>query len=244
MPVVVATFALILIGAAPSAMATHHLDDDKMKKEDKMKDDKHDKSDKMIVEGFVGELQLTQDIDKKALKDMVSVSLSNAAQGLDVIKGELELIANENGEKFLVWKLKSVEKDPESDMKTKTIYIIDAANIDNAATITKEYEHKMKDDRYKDSMTDKSMNKNTMTTEKMKSDNMEMAKTTGTTEKRTMTAPPVSAGVGDSTDLRSQFVDKIQELQDAYASGDNELISEIRQDLNELKTSILQSIAT
>ena len=59
---------------------------------------------------------------------------------MDITKGELGKAVNENNEKFLVWKL--IEKnndDANLDVVTKTILVIDAADITNTATVTKEY---------------------------------------------------------------------------------------------------------
>ena len=125
--------------------------------------DKYNKHHQMMVkvEGFVGAIpvpDMSEVEDKKAvyeeLESQITVKLSEAAAaaedaGLDITKGELGKAVNENNEKFLVWKL--IEKnndDADSDMITKTILVIDAADITNTATVTKEYnDHSMKDEK-------------------------------------------------------------------------------------------------
>ena len=76
---------------------------------------------KIQVDGFVGSIPIPEDIDRdsyKDLKDQVTVSLSEAAQGLDVMKGSIGIAVNENSEKFVVWKLVSIDKDEDSETAT------------------------------------------------------------------------------------------------------------------------------
>lgn len=136
LPVLVATFALAFVIATPYVMAEsgngmHSYHDDA----------KSHKSHWAIqVEGFEGTIQITEDVDKKTLKDKVTVSLSEASAGLDVQKASLGVAVNENGEKYLVWKLVSINKDSESDTATATINIVDAGDADNTTSVTKEFD--------------------------------------------------------------------------------------------------------
>jgi len=113
---------------------------------------KHDKGQMVTkVDGFVGSITIPEDMtveSHKALKDQVTVLLSEAAQGLDVMKASLGIAVNEKGEKFLVWKLVSIDKDENSDIITATINVVDAADPTNKATVTKEFDHSMKSPRH------------------------------------------------------------------------------------------------
>ena len=95
------------------------------------------------VEGFVGSIAVTEDSDRTYLREQVTVSLSTAADGLDVQKAKLSIVVNENDEKYLVWKLVNIEKDLESETTILTIYIVDAANAENTTTVTKELDYSM-----------------------------------------------------------------------------------------------------
>jgi len=96
------------------------------------------------VEGFEGTIPITEDSDKAALKAS-AIPLSEAAANYpDVKKAKLGIAGNENGDKFLVWKLVDFIKDSESETTTMKIYIVDAGDADNTAEITKEFDHSMK----------------------------------------------------------------------------------------------------
>ncbi len=94
------------------------------------------------VDGFVGSIPIAEDTDRATLKDLVTVSLSEAAQGLDVHMAKLGKVTNENGDKFLAWTLVSVDKN--DDTVTFTIHVVDAGDADNTAQITKEFDHSFK----------------------------------------------------------------------------------------------------
>lgn len=132
-PVFAAVFALVFAFATPYVMADE--DADKTSKDGA----KYHKR-AMQVDGFVGQIPVTENTDKATLRGQVTVSLSEAAAGLDVIKGKLGKVSNENGEKFLVWKLISKEKS--DDGMTVTVHIVDAGNAANKAQITKEFSFK------------------------------------------------------------------------------------------------------
>ena len=133
-PAFVAVFALMFTFATPLALAEYGEG-----MHDKGTGQKHQKMHKVIeVEGFVGSIQITEDSDKQSLRDQVTVSLSEAADGLDVRGGHIGVVTNENGDKFLVWTLKSIQRDSESETVTATIYVVDAGDADNTAIKTKE----------------------------------------------------------------------------------------------------------
>ena len=135
-PAFAAVFALMFTFASPLALA-----ESGEEWQGKWTGQKQHKMHKVVeVEGFVGSIQITEDTDKKTLRDQVSVSLSEAADGLDVKGGHIGVAVNENGDKFLVWKLVQVDKDSESETATITIHIVDAADADNTTTITKEFD--------------------------------------------------------------------------------------------------------
>ena len=90
------------------------------------------------VEGFEGSIQISEDSDKQALKDQVTVSLSDAAKGLDIMGGHIGVAINENGYKSLAWILMSIERDSDSETTTATIYVVDVGDADNTIIITKD----------------------------------------------------------------------------------------------------------
>ena len=140
-PAFVAVFALMFTFATPLALAEYSEG-----MHDKWSGQKNQKMHKVIeVEGFVGSIQITEDSDRQALRDQVSVSLSEAADGLDVLGGHIGVVTNENGDKYLVWTLKSIEKDSESETGIATIYVVDAGDVNNTATITKEFDRSERD---------------------------------------------------------------------------------------------------
>ena len=151
LPAIIASFALVFAIATPFVMAESDYEKDASHEGEKhaWKDGaKHGKGQMITqVEGFVGLIPVPEDMDReshKDLKDQVTVSLSKAAQGLDVMKASIGIAVNENGEKFVVWKLISMDKDEESDTISATINIVDAADATNKATVTKEFDHSMK----------------------------------------------------------------------------------------------------
>lgn len=143
LPAFVAAFALAFVVATPYVMAEsgygmHSFDGAKS----------HKGHWAIQVEGFEGTIQITEDVDKKTLKDKVTVSLSEASAGLDVQKASLGVAVNENGEKYLVWKLVSIITDSESGTATKTINIVDAGDVDNTALVTKEFDKSSHQDKW------------------------------------------------------------------------------------------------
>lgn len=146
LPALVAAFALTLVVAAPYVVA--ELGENKpygFHDGAKM----HAKFMGIQVDGFVGSIPITEDTDRQTLKDQVTVSLSEATNGLEVMGGHIGVAVNENGEKYLVWTLVSIDKDTEAETVTATIYIVDAGDSSNTAIVTKEFDHfMMKDKKY------------------------------------------------------------------------------------------------
>ncbi len=134
-PVLVAAVALMFVVAIPYVIASS--DGEKA-----WKGAKHFKHHALQVDGFVGSIQVTEDSNKAALKEQVTVSLSEASQGLDVQGGHIGIVTNENGERFLAWNLVSMGKN--SDGMSVTIHIVDAGNAGNTAQITKQIDHSWK----------------------------------------------------------------------------------------------------
>ncbi len=139
---VVAAFALAFVIATPYVMAESgygmHSYHDGTKS--------HKGNWAIQVEGFVGSIEITEDADRKTLKDKVTVSLSEASAGLDVQKAGLGVAVNEDGDKYLVWKLVSFNKDSESG--TVTINIVDAGDQDNTTSVTKEFDKSSHHDKW------------------------------------------------------------------------------------------------
>lgn len=207
-PAFVAVFALMFAVATPLAMAesSEGMFDNKMGQ-------KHKKMHKVIeVDGFVGLIQITEGVDRQALKDQITVSLSDAASGLDVLGGHIGAVINENGDKYLVWTLKSVEKDSESGIATVTIYVIDAANVTNTATVTREIDQSERDG--------KSIDRISNIIDRLEVKISE------------------SSGNADIDAARSTFVEKLQELRQAIQDGDSEKISELREELKNLRSEL------
>jgi len=129
LPVFVAAFALAFLVATPFVMAEsgygmHSYDGAKS----------HKGHWAIQVQGFEGSIPIPEDMDReshKALKDQVTVSLSDAAADYpNVKKAKLGIAVNEAGDKFLVWKLVEFNKNSDSEIATMTIYIVDAGKAD------------------------------------------------------------------------------------------------------------------
>jgi archaellin len=134
-PVLVAAVAVMVVVAAPYALA-----ESDVKKQSVKDGAKYHKFHAVQVDGFVGSIQLTADTDKAALKDRITVSLSEASSGIDAMKASIGVVSNESGDRFLAWTLVSMDKDENSDAATITIHIVDAGNADNKVQITKEFD--------------------------------------------------------------------------------------------------------
>jgi hypothetical protein len=203
-PAFAAIFALMFAFASPLAMAESG--DEVHAKWNGQKNHKIHQ-----VEGFVGSIQITEDADRKTLRDQVSVTLSEAADGLDVIGGHIGVVTNENGDKFLVWILKSVEKDSESKTGTVTIYVVDAANADNTTTVTKEFD--------RSEMTGKFNHDGERRAGMIDNLLQKFSEPTGNEE---------------VDELGAQLVEKIGELKVAHEEGDSDKVQELRQEIKDL----------
>jgi hypothetical protein len=207
-PAFVAVFALMFTVASPLAMAEYSEG-----MHDKGIGQKQHKMHKVIeVDGFVGSIQITEDSDRQALREQVSVSLSEAADGLDVLGGHIGVAVNENGDKYLVWALKSIEKDSESEIVTATIYVVDAGDSNNTTTVTKEIDRSERDGKF-----NHNGNKRANIDEKLER---------------------LSQPTGDVDATRATFVEKLQELKAALESGDSEKASELRDELKDLRSEL------
>jgi hypothetical protein len=205
LPAFVAVFALMFVAVTPyvaaedgdGPFAQYH--GEKMQK----------KHMPIQVEGFEGSIQITEDSDRQELKDQVTVSLSEAADGLEVYKASLGAVVNENDEKFLVWVLINFEKDSESGIVTATIYIVDAGNSSNTTEITREVDRSQGD--------------------RNKSHGNLADKLTNLEEK--FSEP---TGNEEVDELGAQLVEKIGELKEAHEEGDSDKVQELRQEIKDL----------
>ena len=210
-PAFAAVFAL-MFAFAPSLASAEFGDD----MNSKWTGQKNHKMHKVVeVEGFVGSIQVTEDVDKQSLKDQVSVSLSEAADGLDVMGVRIGVAVNDDGDKFLVWTLMSIEKDSESETATATIYVVDAGDADNTTTITKEFDHSM--------MSDKFNQYGEKRADKIDKIQQRLSEPTGD---------------ADVDAARTTFVEKLQELKAALESGDSERAYELRDELKDLRSEL------
>ena len=209
-PAFAAVFAL-MFAFAPT-LASAELGDDV---HSKWTGQKNHKMHKVIkVEGFAGSIQITEDVDRQSLRDQVSVSLSEAADELDVLGGHIGVAINENGDKYLVWTLKSIEKDSESETATVTIYVVDAANADNITTISKEFDRSKWNGKF-----NHDSNRHANMAQKLE----KLSQPTGDT---------------DVDAARDTFVEKLQELKAALDNGDSERASELRDELKDLRSEL------
>jgi len=201
LPAFVAIFALMFVAVTPYVAA------DEGERPFAHNDGKKHMS--IQVEGFVGSIQITEDSSRQELKSQVTVSLSEAADGLDVYKAHLGVVVNQNDDKFLVWILANFEKNEESGIVTATIYIVDAADSDNTAEISREID-RSQDDR-KHSLRGLANN-----LEKLEE---KFSEPTGDEE---------------LDNLGSHIVAKIGELKESHEQEDSEKVQELRQELKDL----------
>ena len=209
-PAFAVVFAL-MFAFAPTLASAEYGDD----MHSKWAGQKNHKMHKVIeVEGFVGSIQITEDVDRQSLRDQVSVSLSEAADGLDVLGGHIGVAINENGDKYLVWTLKSIEKDSKSETATVTIYVVDAVNADNITTISKEFDRSKWNGKF----------------------NHDSDRHASMAQKLEKLSQPT--GDADVDAAKATFVEKLQELKAALDSGDSERTSELRDELKDLRSEL------
>ena len=205
LPAFVAIFALMFVAITPYVAA----DDGERPFGQHQGEKTYKKHMPIQVEGFEGSIQITEDSNRQELKDKVTVSLSEAAEGLDVYKSSLGAVINEDDEKFLVWILANFEKDAESGIVTTTIYIVDAGNSSNTTEITRELDHS-KDDRTQ------SLRGLANNIEKLEE---KFSEPTGNEE---------------VDELGAQLVEKIGELKEAHEEGDSDKVQELRLEMKDL----------
>ncbi len=223
------------------AFIEEHKEQYKRHHADKM-GDKYSKHHHMIVEidDFTGTIKvpdMSEVEDKKAvhqeLKEKVTVKLSKAAAaaeeklaGLDVIKGSIGMVVNEDGIKSVAWILVAKNMDDaDPDKMSKTIFVVDATNVDNTAQVTKEYDHSKMDKRYSHgegykhdiSDSDKIENKIAKIEQKLNEGNL---------------SP-------EQTENKVQFVYLLRQLQTAIAEGDNEQADSLRDQLQEIRNKMI-----
>lgn len=150
LPAFAAVFALMFVAATPYIMAESDAEKNAWHdgKKDTWKDAKHHKKHMAVnIEGFVGSIPVPEEMNKetyKTIKDQITVSLSEAASGLDVMMGHIGIAINENDEEFVVWSLTSMNMSDESELKTITTHIVDAGDASNTAKVIKEFDYSMK----------------------------------------------------------------------------------------------------
>ena len=211
LPAFVAIFALMFVVATPYVAA----DEDEMR----FAQQNGKKHMPIQVEGFDGSIQITEDSDRQEIKSQITVSLSDASDGLDVHKAHLGVVVNENDDKFLVWILANVEKDSESETAIATIYVVDAGDLSNTATITKEIdpsERPRNGERARDG--DGMANKIERLEERF-------SEPTGNEE---------------LDDLQTRFLEKIRELKEAHEEGDSDKVQELRKELKDLREQLIE----
>lgn len=151
-PAIAAVFALTLVFATPYVIAE---EGDSTHAKWGAKDHKMHHS--IAVEGFVGAIPLPEEFSKEAmigLKDQVTVTLSQAlsaaeaAEGFnadDIMKAGIGIVKGQDDQKFVAWTLASMNMDVDAQTATATIFVVDAGNKDNTATVQKEFDPTMKD---------------------------------------------------------------------------------------------------
>ena len=176
----------------------------------------------VTVEGFSGEialpLEMTSDTHME-IKNSLTVSLSDAvsiaeSNGLtDAMNAHIVIVKDENGNKYLAWIISSMGMHDDSDSSAK-FFVVDAGNSSNYVEIS---------------------NPHMMHKEKMHDVKSKMEKPAEKMEKH------AEKSNGKFSDFRKQFYDLIQQLRDAYKNGDSDAAQSIKEQLNELRQSIIDS---
>ena len=137
-PTFAAVFALMFVFATPYVMAEgddHHA---------KWDGTKHHKMHNVIQ---IGELSGSEPVTKESAHDKMSETIALAVASYnypDVKKASIGIAVNDAGEKFLVWKLVSMNKNDDGT-KTATIYVVDALKGFEITTIEKSFDHSSMD---------------------------------------------------------------------------------------------------
>ena len=129
------------------------------------------------------------------------------------MKGSIGMAVNENNEKYIVWVLVEKNRDSESQTTTATIFVVDAGDLSNTTQVTKEFDHSAK--------------------------GIDATKFANKAERlQQKFSEPTENPEVDA--LRSQFVEKIQELRDVSSDGDVEKAQQIREELKSLKDQLIE----
>lgn len=203
-PAFAAVFALTFVVAAPYVMAEGDFGDHPnwgMKH--------HRGPFALTVEGFTGTIQIPDDVDREAmknLKDQISVSLVDAATTAenagvsDVVKANIGMVQNENGDKFVAWILGGITVEDEN--VTRNIFVVDAGDSGNTAQVENQFDPTMIKERFADHH-------------------------------------PFKANFGDLDDeTKAEVQSALQNLRDAKQSGDQDQIDQAKQTLKSLLESI------
>jgi hypothetical protein len=231
--------------AGRQAFIDEHKDQYRKHSENKMGHD--DKKHHMMiveVEDFTGKIKIPEMSEIKdikstheEMKSQVNVKLSQAAAkaeeaGLDIMKGSIGMVVNQDGVKSVAWILVAMNMDDNADSEkiSKTIFVVDAADINNTAQITKEMDHPMteyKDKRYDDSHKDKYDN-NLANPERIQ-------------DKIAKIEEKLATGTGnpDVDAAKTKFLEVLKQLQDAIANGDNAQADSLREQLKDLRNQML-----
>ena len=237
--------------AGKQAFIDEHKDQYRKHLGDKMRDDYKKHHMKVKVEGFTGLIQVPDmsEIEDKmvahdAIKEQVTVKLSQAASvaegaGLDVMKGSIGMVVNEDGVKSVAWRLVAMndmdnDNDVDSDKKmSKTIFVVDAADITNTAQTTKEFDHsqmmtKQKEDKRYSSHGTGYNNENTLSSPEQIQNKIEKIE------------DKIAKGTGnaDMDALKTQFVDLLKQLQTAITNGDDTQADSLREQLQDLRNQM------
>ena len=170
----------------------------------------------ILVEDFTGSVVLPEEMSPdthESIKSQVTVSLSQAAtlaeeQGIeDAMKASIGIVEGSDGKKYLVWTVFGMDKDEETGVITKNIFVVDAGDVTNFTTVSKTFDpSEMK--------------------EKLPTDYPEKFGKFGSF------AP---SGDSDVDATRAQFNDLMQQLREAYQNGDTATAESIKDQLQELK---------
>ena len=173
------------------------------------------------VEGFVGSIQVPEEKNSEtheALKSQITVSLGQAvsvaeSNGVtDAMKASIGIAKDDEGNKYVVWTIASMDKDSESNTMTVNIFVVDAGDATNFTQVSKTFDHtKMMEKIHGDK------------TAKFEKFQQKFSEPTGDAE--------VDAA-------RAQFLDLMQQLRDAYKNGDIDTAQSIKDQLKELKDSV------
>ncbi|MGY5148740.1 MAG: hypothetical protein ACW9W3_01620 [Candidatus Nitrosopumilus sp. bin_68KS] len=216
-PVFAAVFALMFVVAVPNAIAEGG-------NYAKMSEDKHYKGHghkAILVEGFTGSIVVPAEMTKEThgeLKNQVTVSLGQAVSVAEsngvtnAMKASIGIVKDGENNKYVVWTITSIDKDAESETMIKNIFVVDAGNADNFTTITKTFDHSKMREMHGEKMANK--------LEKYQ---------------QKFTEP---TGDADVDSARAQFLDLMQQLQNAYNNGDSESAKSIHDQLKELKQKV------